>query len=69
MVCQPITCPENITRNSLAVYYLCEPRHNAENRGKALFAPYKDQENDPEILSLIKTRSQVDGASSVYGDK
>lgn len=65
---EPITCPENITRNSIAVYYLCEPRKDAENRGKALFAPYKEQKDDPEILSLIEKRSQVIEAASVYGD-
>lgn len=66
---EPITCPENVSRNSIAVYYLCEPRKDADGRGKALFAPYKSQKDDPEILSLIERRSQVHGASSVYGDK
>lgn len=66
---EPITCPEGITRNSLAVYYLCEPRKAAEPRGKALFAPYGNQANDPEILALIEKRSQVSTAANVYGDK
>ena len=65
----PIACPESITRNSLAVYYLCEPGVKTEARGKALFAPNKDQENNPEILELIKKRSSVAGAADVYGDK
>lgn len=64
-----ITCPSNISRNSLAVYYLCEPRNNAQDRGKALFAPYKNQAHDSEVLSLIEKRSQVNNASAVYGDK
>jgi len=66
---EPITCPEEITRNSLAVYYLCEPRKAAESRGKALFAPYGDQAKDPEILALIEKRSQVSTAANVYGEK
>ncbi len=35
---EPINCPEAVTRNSLAVYYLCDPRATADTRGKALFA-------------------------------
>ena len=66
---EPITCPESITRNSLAVYYLCRPREKADERGKAFFAPYKDQIDDPEVLELIKKRSSVSESASVYGDK
>ena len=66
---EPILCPEEIKRNSLAVYYLCDPRSDASERGKALFTPYKDQANDPEILELIRKRSSVTEAASVYGDK
>ncbi|MBM4317734.1 MAG: 2OG-Fe(II) oxygenase [Deltaproteobacteria bacterium] len=66
---EPINCPESITRNSVAVYYLCNPRQNANDRGKALFAPTKEQENDLEVLSLIEKRSQVNSAAEVYGDK
>lgn len=64
-----IMCPEGVTRNSLAVYYLCEPRDQADDRGKALFAPYKDQVDDPDVLSLIKRRSDVNLAAGAYGDK
>jgi Rps23 Pro-64 3,4-dihydroxylase Tpa1-like proline 4-hydroxylase len=66
---EPISCPPNVTRNSVAVYYLCEPRENRSARGKALFAPYKDQENNPEILELIRKRSEVATAHDVYGDR
>jgi Rps23 Pro-64 3,4-dihydroxylase Tpa1-like proline 4-hydroxylase len=66
---EPIECPEDVTRNSLAVYYLCEPRDEAVDRGKALFAPYKEQADDPAVLSLIERRSQVGTAAEVYGDK
>ena len=66
---EPIECPEHVTRNSLAVYYLSEPRPSAPERGKALFAPYKEQAEDPEILALIEKRASVDGAAGVYGDK
>ena len=66
---EPINCPEGVCRNSLAVYYLCKPRHNVDVRGRALFAPTKEQENDPEILELIKKRSSVQTSSQVYRKK
>lgn len=66
---EPIKCPLGVTRNSLAVYYLCYPRVGADQRGKALFSPYKDQVNDEEVLNLIKNRSSVFTAAKVYGDK
>lgn len=63
---KPIECPEGETRRSLAVYYLTDPSQDAEQRGKALFAPYGDQADDPEILELIRTRSSIETAASVY---
>ena len=66
---EPIKCPENVTRNSLAVYYLCYPRDGVDTRGKALFSPYKDQVNNQEVLDLIQKRSSVGMAANVYGDK
>ena len=62
----PIQCPTNITRNSLAIYYLCDPRLGAVNRNRALFVPHKEQENDPEVLELIKKRSDLIKSTSVY---
>jgi Rps23 Pro-64 3,4-dihydroxylase Tpa1-like proline 4-hydroxylase len=62
----PITCPQQIQRKSIAVYYLTEPSLNCEQRGKALFAPYKEQINDPAILELIQKRSNSDLAAQVY---
>lgn len=66
---ETITCPQGITRNSLAVYYLCEPRPGADTRGRALFVPYKEQANDPAVLELIKKRSSVQTSASVYTEK
>ena len=61
-----LDCPEGIVRKSLAVYYLTEPRAIASDRGKALFAPHKDQKDNPEVLELIRMRSQVNSAQDVY---
>lgn len=55
---KPIMCPEGVNRQSLAIYYLTEPSVDANPRAKALFAPYEEQSNQPEILDFIKQRSQ-----------
>ena len=62
----PLTCPDNQQRKSLAVYYLCEPAKGASERGKALFAPTEEQSLDQEVLDLIKKRSNVATAAEVY---
>lgn len=62
----PLNCPNEVTRKSLAVYYLTEPREKISSRGKALFAPTQEQIHDPSVLDLIKKRSQVETADSVY---
>ena len=63
---EPLTCPENETRKSLAAYFLCQPPENTDTRGKALFAPTKDQQGNTEILELIKKRSDTKSAASVF---
>jgi hypothetical protein len=65
---EPITCPEDRTRNSLAAYYVGEANSDASDRGKALFVPYKDQSKDQSIIDLIEKRSNVNSASSVYNN-
>ena len=54
---QELTCPDNVTRNSLAVYYLTEIDQNTEQRKRAYFVPYKDQNNDPSIEEFCIKRS------------
>lgn len=61
-----LNCPEGVVRQSLAVYYVKEAESNAVERSKALFAPYGEQANDPEVLELIKKRSSVATANDVY---
>jgi len=63
---EPIRCPAHITRNSIAVYYLCEPKSNAVRRSRALFAPYGDQAKDKQILELIDRRADVRSSASAY---
>ena len=61
-----LECPDGVARQSLAVYYLTQADSLTDPRGKALFAPYKDQVNNAEVLDLIKKRSSTLTASEVY---
>lgn len=54
---ESLTCPDRIYRKSIAFYYLTDPPDNTEVRKRALYAPYKEQENNLEILELIRRRS------------
>lgn len=66
---EPITCPDGVYRKSIAVYYLTPPRASADQRGKALFVPHGDQAKDPEVLELIRRRSDVETAPDTYRSK
>ena len=61
-----ITCPEGVYRKSLAIYYLSEARESSETHDRALFAPHKEQANDPQILDLIKKRSSSKTSQGTY---
>ena len=40
------------------MYYLTDADGDEEVRQRALFAPRKEQENDPNVLELIKERTK-----------
>lgn len=63
---EPIACPDGVCRKSIALYYLIPSSKEAEQRGRSLFAPYKEQANDPKVLELIKKRASVSQSKSVY---
>ena len=56
---EQLNCPEGINRQSLAIYYLTDPDSSANPRPRALYAPHKEQANDPEILKFIEKRSRL----------
>ena len=56
---EPLTCPEGKYRKSLAVYYLTDPPEGTDPRPRALYAPTKEQESNPEILRLIEERVKL----------
>ena len=62
----PVLCPEGVSRNSLAAYYLCNPPSNTDTRAKALYAPTEDQKDNQEILELIQKRANLKSFSEVY---
>lgn len=55
---QELTCPPNVYRKSLAMYYLCDPPKDTDQRKRALYSPTDQQVNNREIEELIKKRSQ-----------
>jgi hypothetical protein len=57
----PNNFPEGQDRKSIALYYLTDPPADVSIRGRALFSPSKEQENDQEVLDLIERRSKVTG--------
>lgn len=65
----PILCPEDTLRVSLAFYYTREPEFNAPTRGAVRFAPTFEQSTDPKIAALILKRSNPNQAADVYNHK
>ena len=65
----PLICPEEQYRKSIAVYYLTTPPENTDPRGKALFAPTEEQKKDAAVLDLIRKRSSTDAAADVWKGK
>tara|TARA_A100001011_G_scaffold400590_1_gene516598 strand:+ start:943 stop:1722 length:780 start_codon:yes stop_codon:yes gene_type:complete len=62
----PINCPDKQYRKSLAVYYLIEPKKSTNKRSKVLFAPNEEQKKDKKVLDLIRKRSNMKSAASLY---
>ena len=56
----PIKCPPELARRSLACYYLTEITLNdsVEYRYRAQFVPHVDQQNDPNIEDFCEKRSK-----------
>jgi Rps23 Pro-64 3,4-dihydroxylase Tpa1-like proline 4-hydroxylase len=63
---RPLIQPEGIYRKSIAVYYLIQPPVDADPRERALFAPRLEQQNDENILNLIKLRADSKNFHKAY---
>jgi len=53
-----LCCPETVSRNSLAVYYVSNITGDVENRKKAFFVPSADQIGNTEIELFCEERSR-----------
>jgi len=53
-----IKCPKNLSRNSLAVYYVTEPRENVVVRPKAKFYAEPCDKNNIRLKKLLEIRAQ-----------
>ena len=61
--------PPGIYRQSLAIYYLCDPEEGTDSRQRALFAPRDIQKGDKNIEELIALRANVETSHKVYRPK
>lgn len=57
----PISCPENISRNSIALYYLTEARESSSLRPRARFFKRPQDPENAELEEFRKKRSEVSG--------
>jgi len=57
----PLNCPEEVSRNSIALYYLTEPRPNSSSRQRALFVARPQDNKSQELEDFRKKRSGVLG--------
>jgi Rps23 Pro-64 3,4-dihydroxylase Tpa1-like proline 4-hydroxylase len=56
---EPLKCPEDHFRKTLAIYYVQSPSETVCDRFRALFVPTKEQENDASVLDLIEKRKSI----------
>lgn len=55
----PLTCPDDVYRKSIAMYYLTDPPEDVDTRQRALYAASESQQNDPSVLKFIEERSKL----------
>ena len=54
----PLTCPDNVHRKSIAMYYLTNPPAEVDERQRALYAASDAQQDDPTINKFIEERAK-----------
>lgn len=54
----PLSCPIDMYRKSLAMYYLIDPVEGVDTRQRALFAPTEAQKGNTDIEKLIENRKK-----------
>jgi Rps23 Pro-64 3,4-dihydroxylase Tpa1-like proline 4-hydroxylase len=58
-ISEPINCPDNVFRKSIAMYYLTHVTKTADLRKRALYAPLDYQKENKKILELINERAKL----------
>ena len=62
----PLNCPDNMSRKSLALYYLTKPRKKATQRFKARFVARPQDPKDSAIENFRLQRSGLQTAKDLY---
>ena len=63
---EPIKCPDNIARKSLAVYYLTKAQEVSKKRFKARFVKRPQDPDNPELDKLRELRAKLDTSKQFY---
>lgn len=66
---EPLRCPNNMARKSLALYYLTTPRNGSTERYRAAFVARPGEEHNTELDEIRKLRAGLDTAHTVYKKK
>lgn len=53
---EPVTCPSNVIRKSLAVYYVHPAPKNSSDRKRARFLPTDDQKDNNDVIKFCRDR-------------
>lgn len=56
---EPLQCPQDNYRKSIAVYYMTDIDADSEERYRAQFVPRKDQESNLGVINLCEERSKL----------
>lgn len=65
----PVTCPDDISRKSIALYYLTELRADATERYRALFVARPQDDKSPEMEAFRARRSGLETGPELYRKK
>ena len=65
----PIECPRDVARQSIALYYLTEPQADATERYRARFLARPQDDRSPEMEAFRAKRSGLESGPKLYRTK
>ena len=65
----PLTCPDDVSRKSIALYYLTEPRAGATERYRARFVARPQDDKSTEMEEFRAKRSGLETGPELYRKK